>query len=586
MKATDYIASVLRKKGISAVFGVTGGAVVHLFDSAKKEGLECVFTHHEQSGAFAAGAFARLQGLGALFCTTGPGGTNALTGIAAAWLDSVPLICLGGQVRLSHMKPKNIRQQGAQELDIVSLMKPITKSAQTVKSLALLPKMLEESIEIATSKRPGPVYLEIPLDLQWQSITLPEASLQKDFPEVALEEEKMKQIFQRFNQAKKPLVLIGHGVRLAKAKYLIRAFLDKSEVPHITTWNAVDLVEGTSPLYLGCPGMFGTREANLAVQTCDFLLCIGTHLPIPITTGLFHKFATSAEIAMINIDDKELSSQRVEIKHKLLMDARVFLEKALPVIQPVKNWSWKSSCCRIRQLFSSSFLPKKEKGFMDAYQAVRIINSFLDKDTIVVIDGGGTIVQIGMQTLIAKENQRIIIDAGLCSMGSGLPHVIGSCKARPDAKVFCLVGEGSLMFNLQELQTLSDHKMNVVVFVFNNEGYLSIKHTQESFLKGVYLGSSKEGGISTPDLKKLASSFCIRYSLAAEEETFSEQLSIIKKEKGPHLCEVRISKEQSISPKIGFSKNQDGTASQNPIDKMEPFIFEKETREFLVNIKT
>ncbi len=585
IKVTDYIATVLKQKGITTVFGVTGGAVVHLFDSAQKMGLECIFTHHEQSAAFAAGAFSRIKGLGTLFCTTGPGGTNTLTGIAAAWLDSVPLICIGGQVRLSHIKPPKVRQVGAQELDIVSLMKPITKLALTLENIDDLPETLERCIEIAKRGRPGPIYLEIPLDLQWQTSSFDLPFLKKEPVKFPLDQEKIKEICDGLNKAKKPLLLIGHGVRLAEGEELLKSFLQKTKMPHVATWNAIDIVSGESSLYLGSPGMFGTREANLAVQACDFLLCLGAHLPIAVTTGLVDKFANKARVALVNIDLAEIENQRIKIDYGLQADVTLFLKEILSLVAPLNIFSWQQACSKIRRLFLSSQKPLIQKSLgeevIDPYESIRIINRFLGEEGVVVVDGGGTVVQIALQTLFAKAKQRILIDAGLCSMGSGLPQVLGACMARPKAEVVCLVGDGSFMFNVQELQTIFEHKMNVSIFVFNNGGYLSIRNTQKGFLEGNYLGSSEEGGISVAKIEALAKAFCLPYFRVNKEKELQELLFSNQEKKGPKVYELVISKEQEVYPRIGFSKNKEGRAFQNPIDKMDPPIFEEESALFL-----
>ncbi len=577
MKLTDYLAQFLKIQGIQTVYGVTGGAVVHLFDSAQRFGLQCVFTHHEQSAAFAVGAHARLKGLGAGFFTTGPGCSNALTGVAAAWLDSIPTLYFGGQVRSNHIKSCEIRQQGAQELDIVSIMRPLTKYAKTLEAPEAIEEELRTCLRYALSDRPGPVYLEIPLDFQWAEIE-PKHSfvkIEKSPPPVLNHHQRhLEGCFNDISQAKTPLFLIGQGVKLSGAAREMQQLLDVWQVPFISTWNASDGLETSNPLYLGSPGMFGTREANMAIQKADLLCCIGTHLPVPVTTGNFDTFAPHAKIIVINIDEKELKHQRVKVDHAILLDAKDFIGAAKAILtEPLGSFKWRQDCLAMRKSFfreKASML--KESGILDTYSALDFIFESSKNDDIFVVDGGGTIVQATFQSIALKPTQKLMIDAGLCSMGSGLPQAVGAAFASPGHRIFCFCGDGSFQFNVQELQTIFHHQLPIKLCVFNNQGYLSIRHTQKEFLEENYLGSGKAGGISMPSIQAIAKAYQMPSQQIQTLQELSEALKDDHQIQGPQILEIMVPSESEMIPRIGFQKTHSGKFSALPIDQMHPQI--------------
>lgn len=566
MKLADYVALFLKNLGIEVVFGVTGGAVAHLFDSIAQYGIRPMFSHHEQAASFAAGAYARLRGIGCSMVTTGPGGTNAITGIAAAWLDSIPVIYLAGQVRFAQMKSPAIRQAGAQELDVVSIVTPITKYAKTLQDSKNIRYELEKATYISKSGRPGPVYLEIPLDFQWADID--PGALESFIPEVTSYTANPHPLLEDLFSARRPLLLLGQGLRLSGAEKLLDAFLQKTGMPYVTTWNAADLVDGYDPLNLGRPGMFGNRAANLAIQACDFLCCLASHLPSAVTTTDYKNFAKHAHVAVINIDPDELQYQRVGIAHQLCLDIGHFLQKALDY-DVVDIEEWKRHCKKIQacaqEEVSSSSAP------IDAYVAVRALNALLHASDTIVIDGGGTIVQIAFQTLKLQKGQRLLIDAGLCAMGSGLPHAIGAAVAR-DGNVICLCGDGSFQFNVHELQTIAYHQLPVKLFIFNNDGYLSIRHTQGAFLGGRYIGSEAKGGISMPSVEDVACAYKIPSYRIDHINDLSATVKTALQQPGPVICEILVPSNQDIRPKIGFDEIGKGYFMPRPMEDMHPYL--------------
>ena len=520
MKLTDYVIQFLAEQGIEHVFGVTGGAVVHLFDSADRHpGMRPIFTHHEQSAAMAAEAYARMRnGLGAAFVTTGPGGTNAITGVCAAWLDSIPCVYISGQARLAHTtRGRPLRQLGTQQLDIVPLVAPITKYAAMVDDARLIKYHLQRAAWSARSGRPGPVWIDLPLDLQWASIdpeTLPgfDPTAADDRPAAAASD--VRQCLELLGAARRPIVLAGYGIRLARAEDEFRRLIEALRVPFLSSWNASDLLPTDDELYVGRPGIFGQRGANLAIQNCDLLLSIGSHLCVPITGTMFDAFAREAKTIIVDVDRGELEHRPVRVDLPVQSDAKVFLRELLeqatgarlPDIGP-----WRKMCFRYKSRYNTVPLEWRDQTeYVNPYVFLDVLSEELDGTDVIVVDGGGTINQITFQALRVKGEQRVIISGGLCAMGSGLPESIGACVGAGGRRTICLSGDGGMQFNIQELQTIVHHALSVKIFVLNNGGYLSIRHTQAGFLESRYVGSSPSGGLSLPDLGKVARAYGVR----------------------------------------------------------------------------
>lgn len=575
MKLSDYVVRFLAETGIDTIFGVTGGGIVHFFDSASRQGLKNVFTHHEQAAAFAAQAYARIRGLGASFFTTGPGGTNMVTGVAAAWVDSIPTFYIGGQVRRNQIKPPELRQQGTQELDVKGVFSPLVKYATTLMDPNQIKYELQKCLYMALSGRPGPVYLEIPLDLHWAQVD--EKSMLDYHPEKketllpVISDEEMDLLLDRLYSAKAPLLVLGGGIRLAKAERELEEVLKALKIPYVTTWTAADLVDGADPLNLGHPGMFGSREANLAVQSADFLCCLGTHLSISVTTANVENFAKNAEIAVVNVDSNELKYQRSKVKYRIHSDVKAFLQKAREKIKsPVKVEFWIKKCVDLKKRFTRK--PGQSSSPIDTYSALLQIAEVLMPDDTIVVDGGGTIVQIASQIFKVKKGQRFIIDSGLCAMGSGLPQSIGVSFAKEKGNVICLCGDGSFQFNVQELQTIFHHQLPVKLFIFNNEGYLSIRHTQEGFLKSHFSGSCAEGGLSVPNIVAVAAAYQIPAIQIKANGELVNSIERVLKIKGPAVCEILVSSKQEINPRIGFDPKPNGLFASRGMEDMHPYL--------------
>lgn len=584
MKLSDYVIGFLSAQGVGHIFGLTGGAVVHFFDSADRDPtLRPVFTHHEQAAAFAAQAYARVKNdLGAAFVTTGPGGTNALTGLCAAWLDSIPCVFVSGQTRLAHTtRGKAIRQLGVQQLDIVNLVKPLTKYAVMLEDASQIRYELEKAVHIARTGRPGPVWLDIPLDFQWASIT-PDALpsfVSDDPPAVRATTEQIQHCSRLIAAAKRPLLLVGHGVRLGRAEKEVGRFLQATQMPFVSSWNSTDLYSNDSDLYLGRPGIFGQRGANLAVQNCDLLLSIGSHLGIPLTGTMFKAFAREANVVMVDIDQTELDNANVHVELPIRADAKAFMADlcASETTGALDIGEWRNACANYKSHFDR--VPpewRHEEGLVNQYVFIDQLSDALTDTDVVVVDGGGTINQVTFQAFRAKHGQRLLISGGLCSMGSGLPESVGACFASGKHRTVCLCGDGSLQLNIQELQTISHHKLPVKVFVINNDGYLSIRHTQQGFLESNFVGSGKTGGLSLPDSTKVAAAYGIPAITISNHRELGERLPAFLDAPGPGLCEIVVDHNSQVSPRQGFLAKPDGTFSPQPLENMAPFLDEAE----------
>ncbi len=587
MKLTDYLAETLADHGVKHVFGLTGGAVVHLFDSAAQTGrIEPIFHHHEQAAAFAAQANARItENLGVCFVTTGPGVTNAITGLAAAWLDSVPCLFVSGQTRVAHTtRHKRIRQLGTQELDVIPLVESLTKSAVMVEKAEDFPYELGRALHLATSGRPGPVWIDLPLDLQWTEIdplTCRHYDPAEDATtaELVLEPatESIDTLTTWIAQAERPLLLAGYGVVRSGARDKFARLVEETQLPFVTTWGAIDVMPSGHPLNLGRPGVAGQRGANLAVQNCDLLIAVGSHLNIPVTGTMFDAFARTAKVVVVDIDPDELAERTVPVHLPVQADAGRFLDRLItraPFAAPASRGAWMAACERYRDYLQP---PAPTEGEISPYDYVRTLSNLSAEDDLIVVDGGGTNVYTSFQTFELKGRQRMYLSTALCSMGSGFPESIGICIGGERRRTICLCGDGSAQLNIQELQTILHHQLPVKIFISDNRGYMSIRHTQSEFLGARYTGSQASGGVSLPDYTKVAAAYGLPVFEITERGQLTDGLAAALAAPGPSLCVVHTAPNQEITPRQGFRQREDGTFAARPLEDMAPLL---ERREF------
>ena len=597
MKLTDYVVDFLEKEGVKYVFGLTGGAVVHLFDSLDKNtNITPVFTHHEQAAAFAAEAYARVRNdLGVACVTTGPGGTNAITGVLAAWTDSIPCIYISGQSRIEHTSQnKPIRQLGSQEFDIVSLVSHITKYAIMIDDPKLIKYHLQKAVYLAKNGRPGPVWIDIPLNFQWISVNPDELP---EFNPLSIEDEKLpeesvddmvQECCNLLSIAKRPLVLAGHGIRLAHAEEEFKKFVLENKIPFVSSWNASDLLSTDNGFYAGRIGVAGQRGGNLAIQNCDVLLILGSHLSINITSANYHAFAREAKKIIVDIDPVELANCNIKVDLSIRCNCKVFLQKLLNKFdkRQLRHINlWHEKCSKYKSYNAIPLQWRKQKKHINPYVFVDALSNELNSEDAIVVDGGGTALYMSFQALRIKQGQRLIVSAAIASMGTGLPESIGACFANNFKRTICMIGDGSIQLNIQELQTLVHHNLNIKIFVFNNCGYLAIRHTQDGFLDKRHIGSSKNGGISLPDFQKVAKAYGLKTVCVYNNKELTEKIKLVLNEPGPVLCEIMISPEQELIPRMGFETKSDGTSIAKPLEDMAPYLDRKVFLENMV-VKT
>jgi acetolactate synthase I/II/III large subunit len=569
MKATDLIANILKKNSIKCAFGLQGGAVVHIFDSLIKNKIKVIFTHHEESAALAATANAKLTNeIGCAVVTTGPGSTNAITGLLASWQDSVPVIFISGQARSNHTSyGKKVRQVGTQEVNICDIIKPITKYSKFISKKEDIFKEFNKAILIAKSGRPGPVWLDLALDIQWSEIKINKNKIKKiSIKKKSIKSNDIKKAIKLINKSEKPLFVLGYGLRSSNYNIKkLKIFFDKTQIPFVLTWNSMDLFPTNYSNNLGIIGMSGQRGANKAIFNSDLIICIGTHLSIPHTTTLYESYAQNAKKIIINIDNDQLKNLNVNFDLKILGNLESFLNSVHNKVNVKKN----------NYLFnfkSFNWYEPKKNGYINSNVFIRKITKAAQENTCVIIDGGGTALYAGFQSGYVKSKMRYICSSAISSMGTGLAETIGSHEANLFKKFLCIIGDGSFLMNCQDLQTIFQEKIDVVIVLVNNNGYLAIKHTQKEFLNKRYIGTQAPKDISFPDFKDLAKAFKIKHIKLrknSEIENFIKKSSTIK---GPLICEIITSDEQDSLFKQGYKKNINNTYSPVDLSEMYPFV--------------
>lgn len=570
MKLTDSLASILEANGVGHVFGLQGGAVVHIFDSLERHGIGVTYTHHEESAALAAVSYAKVtENLGCVVVTTGPGATNAITGLLAAWQDSIPCLFISGQVRSEHTSyGRKVRQVGTQEVNICDIVRPICKYCVCIKEKDAFVSELNRALEIARSGRPGPVWIDLPLDHQWSEIEFnqDQESVWKK-PVAGIRDINGAQIsLEYLNRAEKPLLVLGYGVRLSGRTRLLDALIEQHAIPFVTTWTAADLFATDNPLNLGVIGMSGQRGANRAVFTADLLLCLGTHLSIPHTTTLFSSYAPQAKKIVVNIDADQLADLNIEFDLKLHEDVNAYIEWLSD--KDIKKFDWPD----IMELKVRNWYVPKQGQLPNSNIYVRTLTAQAPPKTCLVVDGGGTALYAGFQSSFIKNVVRIICSSSISAMGTGLAETIGVSKHPGFSKLLCIVGDGSFLMNVQDLQTIRQDNINVVISVINNNGYLAIRHTQKEFLNGRFYGTHPKWNLAMPSIEKIAFAFDIPYVCLDKADNIDAVIQQLHAAKGPIICEVVVDECQDVLFKQGYKTNEDGTYSPQPLLEMAPFL--------------
>ena len=593
-RLADYVADFLVNHGVEDCFSVVGGGAMHLNDAlGHKEGLKVTYNHHEQACAIAAEAYARLDNKIAAVCvTTGPGGTNALTGVVGGWLDSIPMFIISGQVRydttaryaMQYTGGMPLRAMGDQEYDIVKSVAPMTKYAVMIEDPKTIRYHLERAWHLATTGRPGPVWIDIPVNFQGGYIETDELegydpSEDDVLLPPAVDDETIKTILEKIASAKRPVFHAGYGIRLSGAYDVFRTVAEKLNIPVVTYWNAVDLIEDDSSLYCGRAGNMGDRPGNWAIQNADLILAVGTRISIRQVGYNWKTWARAAEVIMVDIDQAELKKPTLHVEMPVWADAKDFLTKMNQLIgesSPVSTvGEWLATCNRWKKEYPA-VLPRQweENGkTANVYAFIRYLSSRLPENSLTAVSNGACCV-VGNQAYVIQKGSRMANNSAVASMGYGLPAAIGTCIGGGRRTTICLEGDGSIMMNLQELQTVLTNRLPIKIFLINNNGYHSIRITQNNLFKEhckVGIGT-ESGDLSFPEFRKIAEAFGYPYYSASSNAEMKKVVNEVLALDGPVFCEIFTDTTQVWEPKSSTKRLPDGTLVSPPLEDLAPFL--------------
>lgn len=591
MKLSDYVMEFIAAQGVRHVFMLSGGGAMHLDDSLGRcKALTYVCCLHEQACAIAAEAYAKQTGnLGVALVTTGPGGTNAVTGVAGAWLDSTPMLVVSGQVKRADLKGRSgVRQLGVQEVDIVSIVTPITKTAVTVTDPDSIRYHLERAVALARHGRPGPVWIDIPLDVQAATIDprrlpgfdpaeLPAVGVPADLSATAARVAAM------VRGSTRPVLLVGNGVRLAGGYHILQELLDRLHVPVlVATSLGIDLVAENHPRFFGRPGPIAPRYANFTLQNCDLLITVGARLDMAMTGYSHERFARAARKVQVDIDAAELAKMRTSIDLPIQADAAAFLAELARrfAAEPAPDFSdWIDRCRRWRARYPvvlDEFRDRKE--LVSLYHFTDVLCDRLEPKEVVVACSSGNAVELFHLVYKSKPGQRVIHTRGLGAMGFGLPAAIGACLAAGGRRTICLEGDGGIQLNIQELETLRRLGLPVKVFVVNNDGYASIRLSQNGYFKRL-CGADATSGVTLPSLERIAAAYELPYVALTSHGGLADSIKAILERDGPVVCEVFVPPEEPRMPRMTSYQKADGSMASKPLEDLWPFLDRDEFRE-------
>jgi len=587
-RLADFVMRFIADQGVKHIFLVVGGGAMHLNDAlAKCPDLEFVCNHHEQASAIAAEAYAKVtNNLGVVLVTTGPGGTNAITGLAGAWLDSTPCLFISGQVKRadSMYRPDGsrlgVRQRGIQEVDIVSIVRPLTKYAVTVTDPSSIRYHLEKAVYLAKNGRPGPVWIDIPIDVQAAPVDvgelkrLDESEISK-VPQDAELRRDVSDIIERFNSARRPLLLIGNGVRLAHAECELDRLLPILNAPVETTWLSLDLVPQDHPLFVGRPGTVAPRYANFALQNCDFLLAIGARLDIPVTGYSSDQLARGAYRAMIDVDPAELQKHAGILHKAVCADAGDFLREMLAQhgsVYKKDRSSWLRRCSEWKQKYPLVTPQHRSPGRVSIYHFAEVLSELSASDECIVSGSSGSAIEIFLLAYPTRNGQRVVQTAGLGAMGFALPASIGTLLGGERKRVICVDGDGGFQLNIQELATVAQLALPIKFFVMDNEGYASIRASQTNFFGKPNIGCGDDTGLGMPDLCKVAEAYGLTTAAIEEQSNLRQLLEEVLQMPGPVLCNVKVIPDEIRAPRVTSVQHADGSFLSKPLEDLWPLI--------------
>ncbi len=598
-KLSDYVMQFIADQGVKHVFLVTGGGAMHLNESLSRcTAIEPVCNSHEQASAIAAENYGKAtNNLGVALVTTGPGGTNAVTGVAAAWLDSTPCLFVSGQVKRPDRMfdaaghPLGMRQLGVQEVDIVSIVKPITKYAVTVLDPQSIRYHLEKAVHVARTGRPGPVWIDIPLDVQASPIdfeSLPgfdpqELAVPTD---QALLEKQIGELIQALNRAERPLLFAGNGIRLARAEQLFTELTNLLKVPVVATWCAADLIASKDPLYVGRPGSLAARGANFALQNCDFLLTIGVRLDFAITAYAPERLAREAHKVMVDVDPAELRKLEPHIQTPICADAGVFLKSLLEhgdEIEQKDHDAWDRRCEDWKTRYPVVTAEhRKPEGRVSIYHLAEVIGCAAKMTDLMISGSAGSAIELFLMASPVRRGQRIFHAAGLGSMGFGIPGSVAVCLAGERRRTICVDGDGGFQFNIQELETVRRLNLPIKFFVLSNDGYASIRASQANYFRQASIGCDSQTGLTLPDVSRVAAAYGLQTAVISDQSNLAADVRRVLETPGPVVADVRVIPDEARAPRVSSMQRPDGSMVSKPLEDMWPFLPRPEFLENMV----
>lgn len=578
IKVSDYVMNFLKEKGIKEIFVLPGGGAMHLLDSMGKSGIDYICFQHEQGAAVAAEAYAQHTNRpGCLLVTSGPGATNAITGVTAGWIDSTPMFVLSGQSKRADLVgEKQVRQIGSQEVQIIDMVKPITKYAVQIMKPEEIRYHLERAYYECTNGRPGPVWLSVPLDVQ--GAVIEEEDLKGFEPKEASSNDisgDVLKVAKLLKEAEAPLFIAGNGIKLSGAEEKFYKLLEKVKAPVLTTWKTIDMFAWDDPAYAGHPGIMGDRAANKILQKADLLISVGSRLDTSITAFNDTLFAKNAKKVIIDIDEHEINRMDMPKEVAIVSDAGDFLtcltefmgEEKLPDLS-----EWLACCRELRSRYPLVTDRHKDTGdYVSAYYFIDELCKTLRADDVIVPESSGGAGEITYQAFHIKKGQKMKNAAGLGSMGFGLPYAIGSSVANDRRRTILINGDGAFQLNIQELETLHRLKLPVKIFIWCNNGYASIRNMQRGNFEGRYVASSEDSGFSVPNIGAVARAYGFRTCVMRSNEEMLQMLPEIMADDEPVLCEVFVSPDETVWPRVKAAVLPDGSMKSGELENMWPY---------------
>tara|TARA_B100000035_G_scaffold315391_1_gene335729 strand:- start:7163 stop:8986 length:1824 start_codon:yes stop_codon:yes gene_type:complete len=584
MNVSDLIFNFFAKKGVKTVFFVPGGGAMFLNDAlARQSKIKCISNHNEQASTISAEASARINGnIGLAVVTTGPGGTNAVTGIAGAWLESVPLFVISGQVKRDDLKKNSrLRQKGPQEVGIVDIVKTITKYAKTIENENEILYELEKAYDIATNGRKGPVLLDIPLDIQSKKILLSDQKKYSPVKSKDLLKKNKKNLFNKLisylKASERPLFVFGHGVRLSNSVDIVQKVIKKYQIPFVTTWNSLDIESYDNELNIGRPGSVALRAPNFAVQNSDLLISIGARLDNIVTAFNSKNFAPYAKKIIVDIDRYELKKHQLSNATMINANCNDFLrllnEVNFKIVRNPKIDEWQDKCKYWKKKYSINDGKKlSRKAPLSHFTVIDCLSNLLPEDSLIVTGSSGLAIESFYASFRNKPNQRIFLTSALGAMGYGIPALLGASFESTYKNIFCIESDGSFMMNIQEMASLSQIKKNLIIILLNNNGYSSIRNTQKNYFNSNYIGIDKKSGLNIPNLSELAKNFGFEVFTLKKFEDIRSNFPKILSKKGHIFCEIFLRKDDLLWPKVAAIPKNDGKIISMPLEDMTPLL--------------